>query len=107
MSTKTHQECPMPTGADLQSQYRIRTEPYYVQTADEVALFTAAFSQHLPLMLKGPTGCGKTRFIEYMAWRLKRPFITVRVPRRPLFASDLTGRFLLKSDRNRVGGRAR
>jgi nitric oxide reductase NorQ protein len=88
----------MPTGADLQSQYRIRTEPYYVQTADEVALFTAAFSQHLPVMLKGPTGCGKTRFVEYMAYRLKRPLITVAC-HEDLFASDLIGRFLLQSDR--------
>ena len=45
-------------------------EPFYLQVADEVAVFEAAYAERIPVLLKGPTGCGKTRFIEYMAWRL-------------------------------------
>jgi nitric oxide reductase NorQ protein len=58
-------------------EYRITKEPYYASQGDEIALFEAAFRNHLPVLLKGPTGCGKTRFMEHMAWRLKRPLITV------------------------------
>ncbi len=75
----------------------IDTEPYYLSSGDEVALFEAAFKARLPAMLKGPTGCGKTRFVEHMAWRLKRPLITVSC-HEDLFASDLVGRFLLRND---------
>ncbi len=75
----------------------IAKEPYYLSSGDEVALFEAAFAARLPAMLKGPTGCGKTRFVEYMAWRLKRPLITVSC-HEDLFASDLVGRFLLHDD---------
>jgi nitric oxide reductase NorQ protein len=74
--------------------YRIRTEPYYRQVGDEVALFEAAYANRLPVMLKGPTGCGKTRFVEYMAWRLERPLITVAA-HEDMTAADLAGRFLL------------
>ena len=52
------------------SDYRIGNEPYYRAIGDEVRLFEAAYADRMPLMLKGPTGCGKTRFIEHMAWRL-------------------------------------
>ncbi len=69
-------------------------EPFYQASGDECALFTAAYAQRLPVLLKGPTGCGKTRFVEYMAWRLKRPLITV-VCNDDMSASDLTGRWLL------------
>ncbi len=72
-------------------------EPYYLEIRDEVRIFEAAFESRLPVMLKGPTGCGKTRFVEYMAWRLKRPLITVAC-HEDLFASDLIGRYLLKDD---------
>ena len=51
--------------------YRVATEPYYLPVGRE--LFEAAHSAHLPVILKGPTGCGKTRFVEHMAWRLERP----------------------------------
>lgn len=54
-------------------QYLIKDQPYYHPVADEVALYEAAYSVRMPMMLKGPTGCGKTRFIEYMAWKLKNP----------------------------------
>ena len=75
----------------------IKNEPYYLAADNEVDTFQAAYEARLPVMLKGPTGCGKTRFIEYMAYRLKRPLITIAC-HEDLFASDLVGRYLLKSD---------
>ncbi len=86
--------------------YRIPAEPYYQPVGDEIAVFEAAWRHRLPVMLKGPTGCGKTRFVEHMAWRLGQPLITVaahedddgRGPRRSLpagergHASGTTGR---------------
>ncbi len=51
-------------------EYVVDTEPYYEPVGSEVALFEAAYRNQLPVLLKGPTGCGKTRFMEYMAWRL-------------------------------------
>jgi nitric oxide reductase NorQ protein len=77
--------------------YVIDTEPFYLNTGDEISLFEAAAAARLPVMLKGPTGCGKTRFVEHMAYRLKRPLITVAC-HEDLFASDLIGRYLLKDD---------
>ncbi len=77
--------------------YLIEKEPFYVQSKNEVAIFEAAYDARLPVMLKGPTGCGKTRYVEYMAYRLKRPLITVAC-HEDLFASDLIGRYLLKSN---------
>jgi nitric oxide reductase NorQ protein len=56
--------------------YRVNQEPYYRPVADEVELYEAAYSVRMPMMLKGPTGCGKTRFVEHMAWKLKKPLIT-------------------------------
>ncbi len=79
------------------SNYSIQEEPYYLDTGDEIRMFEAAFDARLPVMLKGPTGCGKTRFLEFMAYRLNRPLITVSC-HEDLFASDLIGRFLLKKD---------
>lgn len=76
------------------AQYRIKKEPYYLPVHDEVALFEAAYAARMPVMLKGPTGCGKTRFVEYMAWKLGRPLITVAC-NEDMTASDLVGRFLL------------
>jgi len=78
----------------LLDQYRIVEEPYYRPVGDEVALFAAAYASRMPVMLKGPTGCGKTRFIEYMAWRLGRPLITVAC-HEDMTAADLVGRWLL------------
>ncbi len=77
--------------------HRIKEKPYYLVADTEEELFRAAFDARLPVMLKGPTGCGKTRFVEYMAYRLKRPLITVAC-HEDLFASDLIGRYLLEND---------
>jgi nitric oxide reductase NorQ protein len=81
-------------------QYLIREEPYYRSVADEVELYEAAYSVRMPMMLKGPTGCGKTRFVEYMAWKLGKPLITVAC-NEDMTASDLVGRFLLDANGTR------
>lgn len=78
-------------------KYVIGREPYYLAVGKEIELFEAAYKTKLPVMLKGPTGCGKTRFIEYMAWRLSRPLITVAC-HEDLSSTDLVGRFLLEGD---------
>lgn len=71
------------------------TAPYYEPQGNEVAIFEAAYKRRLPVMLKGPTGCGKTRFLEHMAFQLKRPLVTVSC-HEDLTSSDLVGRFLLE-----------
>ncbi len=76
-------------------EYLFEKEPYYEPVGDEIAVFEAAWRNGLPVLLKGPTGCGKTRFMEHMAWRLRRPLITVSC-HDDLTASDLVGRFLVK-----------
>lgn len=76
-------------------EYFVREEPFYQPTGEEIDVFEAAYRQKLPVLLKGPTGCGKTRFMEYMAWRLGRPLITVSC-HDDLTASDLIGRYLVK-----------
>ena len=109
-------------------EFLVRAEPYYRAVGDEMELFAAAYQQHIPVLLKGPTGCGKTRFVEYMAWKLGRPLTVikdqqnggtgaqevqeirggeVRVPlvtiacHEDLTASDLVGRYLLDADGTR------
>jgi nitric oxide reductase NorQ protein len=105
-------------------EFLVRSEPYYRVVGDELELFTAAYNQHIPVLLKGPTGCGKTRFVEYMAWKLGRPITVikgadgkdveqelddgdVRVPlvtiacHEDLTASDLVGRYLLDANGTR------
>jgi nitric oxide reductase NorQ protein len=101
-------------------KYVLTEEPFYVSVSDEVELFTAAFQQKIPVLMKGPTGCGKTRFIEYMAYRLGRPLTVIRdvtetseeraghgLPlvtvacHEDLTASDLTGRYLLEGESTR------
>src|SRR5262245_55495868 len=77
--------------------YRVATEPYYLAIGREIQLFEAAHAAHLPVILKGPTGCGKTRFVEHMAWRLERPLITVAC-HEDLSSTDLVGRFLLEGE---------
>jgi nitric oxide reductase NorQ protein len=77
--------------------YRILDEPYYHRLNDEVELFEAAYATRMPMMLKGPTGSGKTRFMEYMAWRLRKPLITIAC-HEDMTASDLVGRYLLDAD---------
>jgi nitric oxide reductase NorQ protein len=75
----------------------VEHEPYYQPVGNEDLLFDAAYRNRLPVLLKGPTGCGKTRFVEHMAWRLKRPLVTVAC-HDDLTASDLVGRYLIVSE---------
>ncbi len=105
-------------------EYHPHVEPYYVATGDEIDLFEAAFASKIPVLLKGPTGCGKTRFVEYMAWKLGRPLTVVKDRGRTdkpasdngvtealplvtvachedLTASDLVGRYLLEGESTR------
>ncbi len=87
--------------------YALEEEPYYLPLADEVEVFLAAYQQRLPVLLKGPTGCGKTRFVEYMSHRiyrqenravsLQQPLQTVAC-HEDLSATDLVGRYLLQGD---------
>lgn len=77
--------------------FQIRDEPFYLPTGKEVELFEAAYAAKLPVLLKGPTGCGKTRFVEHMAWRLRRSLFTVAC-HEDLSATDLVGRFLLEGE---------
>jgi len=88
--------------------HRLGSEPWYLPLGDEVQLFEAAYAARLPVLLKGPTGCGKTRFVEHMAWRLYRqadtprraletPLVTVAC-HEDLTATDLVGRHLLADD---------
>ncbi|MDZ4340851.1 MAG: CbbQ/NirQ/NorQ/GpvN family protein [Candidatus Binatia bacterium] len=97
-------------------EYVIEDQPFYVPVADEVEIFEAAYRQRVPVLLKGPTGTGKTRFVEYMAWKLGQPLTVVKdgdpaangaVPlvtvacHEDLTASDLVGRYLLDADGTR------
>lgn len=84
----------MSEGTIDKDQYLITDEPYYRSVADEVGMYEAAYDSRLPVMLKGPTGCGKSRFVEHMAWKLNKPLITVAC-NEDMTASDLVGRFLL------------
>ncbi len=81
-------------------QYLIEDEPFYAAQGNEIELFCAAYQNRIPVLLKGPTGCGKTRFIEHLAWRLRRPLVTVSC-HDDLTAADLVGRYLL------IGGETR
>jgi nitric oxide reductase NorQ protein len=85
-----------PNGIAIEN-YRIVAEPYYLPAGEEIAVFETAYRLKLPVMLKGPTGCGKTRFLEHMAWRLKRPLVTIAC-HEDLTAADLVGRYLLTGD---------
>jgi nitric oxide reductase NorQ protein len=84
-------------------EYFIPEEPYYLPIGDEEDIFTSAYKARLPVLLKGPTGCGKTRFVEYMTYRLGKemgtqlPLITVAC-HEDLTGSDLVGRYLLKGE---------
>ncbi len=81
-------------------EYEIIDEPFYAAQNNEIEIFQASCENGIPVLLKGPTGCGKTRFMEHMAWRLKRPLITVSC-HDDLTAADLVGRYLI------VGGETR
>jgi nitric oxide reductase NorQ protein len=109
----------MPSGAEVRQyhieDYIISAEPFYMPSGDEVEIFAAAYHQHVPVLLKGPTGTGKTRFVEYMAWKLGQSLTAIKNPARrgsnskspaavplitvacheDLTASDLVGRYLL------------
>lgn len=88
-------------------EYVVDAEPFYLPVADEVDLFEAAYAERVPILLKGPTGTGKTRFVEYMSWRVNQerireghageasPLVTVAC-HEDLTASDLVGRYLLE-----------
>ena len=100
-------------------EYHLTEEPYYVPVGDEIELFEAAYQQKIPVLFKGPTGCGKTRFVEYMSYRLGQaltrvkqlpkdgagpvpdslniPLVTIAC-HEDLTASDLVGRYLLQGD---------
>jgi len=101
-------------------EYVIEKEPFYAPVGDEIEVFEAAYRQRLPVLLKGPTGTGKTRFIEYMAWKLGRPLTVVKRGRKAeqaatdgriplvtvachedLTASDLVGRYLIDAEGTR------
>jgi nitric oxide reductase NorQ protein len=81
-------------------QYKITEEPYYRPVGEELELYEAAYSARMPIMLKGPTGCGKSRFVEHMAYKLGRPLVTVAC-NEDMTASDLVGRYLLDADGTR------
>ncbi len=80
--------------------FLIEQEPYYRAVGNEDAMYEAAYAARMPVMLKGPTGCGKSRFVEYMAWKLGRPLITVAC-NEDMTASDLVGRYLLDASGTR------
>ena len=88
------------TADDALAGWRLKQEPYYRPVGAEQAGFEAAAAARLPILLTGPTGCGKTRFVEHMAWRLKRPLVTVAC-HEDLTAGDLAGRWLLDADGTR------
>jgi len=81
-------------------QYKVNEEPFYQAQGDEVAWYQAAYDARLPVMVKGPTGCGKSRFIEHMAYKLNKPLITVAC-NEDMTASDLVGRYLLDANGTR------
>ncbi len=80
---------------EIIEQFLVKFEPNYVPQHNESEVFKAAFKSHIPLIVKGPTGCGKTRFIEYMAYTLHLPLITVSC-HEDITAADLVGRYLFK-----------
>lgn len=82
---------------NLLDEYKIKHEPYYHPLSHEVTVGVAAGKNQLPLLLKGPTGCGKTRFMQYLAWRLGRPLVSVSC-HDDLSTADLVGRFLVKDN---------
>jgi nitric oxide reductase NorQ protein len=78
-------------------RYLVEEQPFYLPLSNEIGIFKEAYKNQIPLLLKGPTGCGKTRFMEYMAWRLGRPLITVAC-HDDLTAGDLVGRYLIRGN---------
>ena len=98
MSSKVNRQVQSDAPTSLEHGLRwFAREPYYVPAGNEVDIFATCHQRGLPVMLKGPTGCGKTRFIEHAAWRLGRPLVTIAC-HDDLSASDLTGRYLIRGD---------
>jgi nitric oxide reductase NorQ protein len=95
--TRTTDTSPPTATEQVIERYRLTREPFYLNIGNETEIFETAFRSKLPLMLKGPTGCGKTRFVEAMAYRLGRPLVTVAC-HEDLSATDLVGRFLLEGE---------
>jgi len=87
------------TDIDIE-QYKVTKEPFYGPQGDEITLYEASYEARLPVMIKGPTGCGKSRFVEHMAWKLGKPLITVAC-NEDMTASDLVGRYLLDANGTR------
>jgi len=85
----------MMVGHERFAEHMVKEEPYYLPQGQELQIARAAYENRIPLMLKGPTGCGKTRFMRRLAWELSRPLITVSC-HDDLSTSDLVGRYLLK-----------
>ncbi|MDP3537512.1 MAG: CbbQ/NirQ/NorQ/GpvN family protein [Azonexus sp.] len=85
------------TNADA---YKVQREPFFQPQGNEIELYAAAYAARLPVMLKGPTGCGKSRFVEYMAWKLGKPLISVAC-NEDMTAADLVGRYLLDANGTR------
>ena len=77
--------------------FEVTKEPFYLPQGDEVSLFQSAYENCLPVILVGPTGSGKTRLVEYMAWKLTRPLYTVAC-HSDLSANDLIGRYIIKGE---------
>src|SRR4029079_11172019 len=77
--------------------YRVAVEPFYQPLGDEIEIYLTAFSERLPVRLKGPTGVGRPSFVEHMSWRLGKPLITVAA-HEDMTASDLAGRYLLEPE---------
>ncbi|WP_281985682.1 CbbQ/NirQ/NorQ/GpvN family protein [Azonexus hydrophilus] len=82
------------------AHFAVCREPFYQPQGKEIELYEAAYAARLPVMLKGPTGCGKSRFVEYMAWKLGRPLISVAC-NEDMTAADLVGRYLLDANGTR------
>ena len=97
MQTSTESTEPGSRAARAEKGVRLPSPdaPYYVPSGTEIEIFRMCHARHLPVMLKGPTGCGKTRFVEHMAWKLGRPLVTIAC-HDDLSASDLTGRYLIR-----------
>lgn len=83
--------------SDNIESYSMKEEPNYIAQSNEEEIFLYSWKQRIPLILKGPTGCGKTRFVQYMSYKLNKPLITVSC-HEDLTSSDLVGRYLLKGE---------
>ena len=86
----------MPTQTEKIAEHLITDKPFYLPQGSELTIARTAHQNKLPILLKGPTGCGKTRFMQYLAWDLKRPLVTISC-HDDLSTGDLVGRYLIKN----------